>query len=134
MTFKTLTINLMVADVQRSVDFYSKIFGFEAITTVPGENELVFALIKLDEVSIMLQSMSSFIESRPEYAKTKIGGTVLLYVDVNNVQEVYKKAKAGKAEIVIEMHKTFYGTHEFTIKDCDGYLVSFAEDESNLSN
>ena len=118
----------MVADVQRSVDFYNRIFGFEIVTTVPGENELIFALIKLDDVSIMLQSISSFVEARPEFAKTKIGGTVLLYIDVNNIAEVYKKAKEGKAEIIVEMNKTFYGTNEFTIKDCDGYLVSFAED------
>ena len=118
----------MVADVQRSVDFYNHIFGFEVITTVPGENELVFALVKLDDVSIMFQSMKSFNESRPESLGQKIGGSILLYIDVNNINEVYKKAKAGKAEIAIEMHETFYGTKEFTIKDCDGYLVSFAED------
>ena len=46
------------------------------------------------------------------------------------IQEIYQKAKSGKVEIAVEMHKTFYGTNEFTIKDCDGYLVSFAEDVS----
>jgi uncharacterized glyoxalase superfamily protein PhnB len=129
MKLKSLIVNLMVADVQRSVDFYNHIFGFEVITTVPGENELVFALIKLDEVSIMLQSMKSFEESMPHYKNAKIGGTVLLYVDVNGIHEIHDKAQAAKVEIVAEMHKTFYGTHEFTIRDCDGYLVSFAEDE-----
>jgi uncharacterized glyoxalase superfamily protein PhnB len=131
MKLKSLVVNLMVADVQRSVDFYNHIFGFEVITTVPGENELVFALAKLDEVSIMFQSMKSFVEVNPNYKNEKIGGTVLLYIDVNDIHEVFEKAKAGKAEIAVEMHKTFYGTHEFAIKDCDGYLICFAEDETN---
>jgi uncharacterized glyoxalase superfamily protein PhnB len=130
MKLKSLIVNLMVADVQRSVDFYNRIFGFEVITTVPGENELVFALIKLDEVSIMFQSIKSYNDARPESLGQKVGGSILLYIDVNNIEEVYKKAKAGKAEIAVDMHKTFYGTHEFTIKDCDGYMVSFAEDEN----
>jgi len=129
MKLKSLIVNLMVADVQRSVDFYNHVFGFEVITTVPGENELVFALIKLDDVSIMLQSIKSFNDSKPEWKELKVGGSILLYIDVNDIKEVYKKAKAGNVEIVVDMYKTFYGTHEFAIKDCDGYLVSFAEDE-----
>lgn len=129
MKFKTLTINLMVADVQRSVDFYSLVFGFEVITTVPGENELVFAMIKLDDVSIMLQSMKSFVESNPQFAKTPIGGTVLLYIDVNQIQEVYDRVKKNNVDLFVDMHATFYGTKEFSIKDPDGYLVGFAEDQ-----
>lgn len=128
MKLKSLIVNLMVADVQQSVDFYSRIFGFEVITSVPGENELVFALVKLDDVSIMFQSMKSFAEAMPAYKNEKIGGSVLLYVDVNNIQEVYRKAKEGNVEVAVEMHKTFYGTTEFAIKDVDGYLISFAED------
>lgn len=128
MTLKSLTVNLMVENVQRSVDFYSKTFGFEVITTVPGENELVFALIKLDEVSLMLQSMKSFQEGHPEFKNKQIGGSVLLYIDVTNVNELYQKAKKTGVEIVVEMNKTFYGTNEFAIKDCDGYLISFAQE------
>ena len=128
MKLNSLTVNLMVSDVQRSVDFYSKTFGFEVITTVPGENELIFALVKLDDVSLMFQSMKSFVEGMPEYKNTKIGGSVLLYIDTTNVHEVYEKAKKAGVEIVVEMNKTFYGTNEFAIKDCDGYLVSFSQD------
>ncbi len=128
MKFKALTINLMVSDVQRSADFYALLFGFEAGLTLPGDDGLVFAMIKRDEVTIMLQSMKSFAEGLPQYTNTPIGGTVLLYIDVEDVNAVYEKAHINGAEIVVDMHKTFYGTKEFTVKDCDGYLLSFAED------
>jgi lactoylglutathione lyase len=128
MKFKALTVNLMVHDVQRSADFYALQFGFETGLTLPGEDGLTFAIIKRDEVTIMLQSMKSFVEGLPQYANTPIGGSVLLYIDVEDVNGVYEKAHANGAEIVVDMHKTFYGTREFTVKDCDGYLVSFAED------
>ncbi|HET6989813.1 MAG TPA: VOC family protein [Bacteroidia bacterium] len=128
MELKALTVNLMVENVQRSVDFYNRTFGFEVVTTVPGENELVFALVKRDEVSLMFQSMKSFAEAMPEYKNTKIGGSILLYIDVIKVHEIYEMARKSGVEIVVEMHKTFYGTNEFAIRDCDGYLVSFAQD------
>lgn len=130
MELKSLTINLMVADVQRSVDFYSHSLGFEVVTTVPGEQELVFAMIKTGNVSIMLQSMSSFEESNPEFSRTPIGGTVLLYIDVSEIRILYQKVKKAGVPIYREMHDTFYGTSEFTVKDCDGYLLSFAEDKA----
>jgi uncharacterized glyoxalase superfamily protein PhnB len=127
MELKALTLNLMVENVQRSVDFYNRIFGFEVITSVPGENELIFALVKRDEVSLMFQSMKSFQESLPQYKDTKTGGSVLMYIDVIKIHEVYELAKKGKAEIIVGMHETFYGTNEFSIRDCDGYLVCFAQ-------
>ncbi len=37
----------------------------------------------------------------------------------------YGKVK-GKAEIVQELTKTFYDMEEFSIKDLDGYILTFA--------
>ena len=38
------------------------------------------------------------------------------------------KAKNANAEIVVDLNTTFYGTREFAMKDCDGYLLIFAEE------
>ncbi|HLG02262.1 MAG TPA: VOC family protein [Bacteroidia bacterium] len=129
MKFKALTPTLMVKNVQRSIDFYSLNFDFEVVATVPGKNEeLVFALMKRDEVSLMFQTMESFAEVHTGYVKTPVGATVLFYIDVENLEEVYERVKKNKVEIFIDLNNTFYGTREFSIKDCDGYLISFAED------
>jgi 5-bromo-4-chloroindolyl phosphate hydrolysis protein len=33
----------------------------------------------------------------------------------------------SKVEIVKELHTTFYGMQEFYFKDCNGYILAFAE-------
>lgn len=126
--FKALTPNLLVDNVNKSADFYEKTFGFKTLMSVPESGALDFAMIKLNDVTIMLQSIQSMAAEFPEFKGQDTGGTFMLYIDVENLDEVYEKAKLNKVEIFVEINKTFYGTREFTIKDPDGYLLIFAED------
>ncbi|HTL80048.1 MAG TPA: VOC family protein [Bacteroidia bacterium] len=129
MKLQKLTVNLMVENVDRSVKFYSDLLGFTTITSVPGEKGMIFALIMKDEVSIMLQTLESFVANNPEFKNEKTGGAILLYIDVKNIDEVFERVKKAKVGLYKEMHETFYGTKEFAIRDPDGYLISFAEDQ-----
>ena len=128
MNFKALTPNLIVDDVNKTVKFYQETLGFETIMTVPDSGAFDFAMLKLDNVTIMFQSMKGFIEALPDYKDQKVGGTLFLYIDVENLDKVYDKAKIANTEIVVDINTTFYGTREFTMKDCDGYLLIFAEE------
>ena len=127
MNLKALIPNLMVEDVNKTAEYYQKTFGFEIVMTVPDGGVFDFAMLKLDNVTIMFQSMKSFIEALPEYKDQKAGGTLFLYFDVENLDKIYNEAKIADAEIVVDINTTFYGTREFTMKDCDGYLLIFAE-------
>jgi uncharacterized glyoxalase superfamily protein PhnB len=128
MKLKALTPNLIVEDVNKTVKYYQETLGFKLGLTLPESGTLDFAIMSLDDVTIMFQSMKGFVEAFPEYKGQKTGGTLFLYIDVINVDEVYKRVKDAKAEIIVDMNETFYGTKEFSIKDCDGYLLIFAED------
>ena len=33
----------------------------------------------------------------------------------------------GKAEIVEDLHDTFYGMREFAIRDCNGFWITFGQ-------
>jgi uncharacterized glyoxalase superfamily protein PhnB len=33
----------------------------------------------------------------------------------------------GKADIVEDLHDTFYGTREFTVRDCNGFWITFGQ-------
>jgi len=126
MNLKTLTPNLIVENVNKSIEFYQNELGFTKVVSVPDEGELDFAIIKSDEVSIMLQSKNSFNNENPFFEKMNIGGTFVLYIDMVNINDFYRKIK-DKVNIIVDMHKTFYGTMEFTIKDINEYLITFAE-------
>lgn len=127
MNLKALTPNLIVEDVNKTVKYYQDTFGFEIILTVPDSGVYDFALLKLDNVSIMFQSLKGYVEALPDNRDQKVGGTLFLYIDVENLDEVYEKVKSVNAEVVVDINTTFYGAREFTMKDCDGYLLIFAE-------
>jgi len=57
--------------------------------TVPDSGKFDFAMLKLDTVTIMFQSKKGFIEALHDYKDQKIGGTLFLYIEVENLDKVY---------------------------------------------
>lgn len=87
---KKLWINLMVVDVNKTIDFYIEMLGFQHVMSVPMGSEevlfeyspsqpLVYSLIKHGEVEIMLQEQKSLIENVPALEKLKISEVPLSY-------------------------------------------------------
>ena len=125
--FKALSPTILVSDVEQSVAFYT-LLGFEKLSQVPEHGKAQRAILKADEVSIMIQDKKSAEGDLPfRYTNGQNAG-VLLYIDVENVEELRIKMD-GKALIVKEIHSTFYGTNELIIADPDHYLIIFAEDK-----
>lgn len=126
MHLKKLTPNLMVADVNRAMDFYRDTLGFTVLATVPEEGHFDWAMIQSGDVTLMLQARSSLIQEIPALESHPGGGALTLYSDVTGVAELYAKLK-GNVTIVQDLHTTFYGAQEFAVQDPDGFILSFAE-------
>ncbi|HAL56070.1 MAG TPA: bleomycin resistance family protein [Bacteroidetes bacterium] len=122
---KKLTPNIMVNDVNATVPFYKDVLGFEMVMSVPETGLFDWALLRAGSVEIMLQSTSSLTRDLPEFNGKPAGGTLIFYIDVKDVRQLHASVK-GKVAITKEMQKTFYGTEEFTIKDPNGYYLTFA--------
>ena len=125
-TLKQLTPNLMVEDVNGTIDFYTRILGFEVLATVPETGQFNWAMLKQGNVEIQLQVRGSLSEEIPAFKDKPIGGALTLYIGVDGIQELYERLKNG-ITIVQDMHTTFYGTREFAIQDNNGFVLSFAE-------
>lgn len=130
MKFNALTPNLMVSSVNKTIDFYNEVFGFETAITVPEEGDLNWAMITKDSVRLMIQKRESLEEDLLIFKNESIGGSFTLFIEVDDVEEVYNKAK-GKCELIEEMKTTFYGMKEFTVRDINGYVLTFAERVEN---
>ena len=52
----------------------------------------------------------------------------MLYIKVGNIRALFEKIK-DKVTVVQGLEKTFYGATEFSVKDNNNYLLTFAEDE-----
>ena len=137
MTLNKLTPNLVVEDVNRTVEFYHDVLGFEFVmgvieelqeilTSYPQDRLLDYAMMKCGNVEIMFQAERSLTMVLPVLKGREIGGTFTLYMELDNVSDMYAKVK-GTVTVVKDLHTTFYGMQELYIKDCNGYILAFAE-------
>ena len=74
----------------------------------------------------MLQKVESLGDDVPYLKNQPIGGSFTLFIEVENVEEIYNRIK-DEVEILVDLKTTFYGMKEVTIKDLDGYVLTFAE-------
>ena len=127
--YESLTTNLMVESVDRAIAFYRDVLGFSVVVSVPGKNdELQFAILSKDKLSLMLQERSTLIEEYPILATAKVQPSVSLYIKVDNFDALYEEIK-GRHPLCTELHTSFYGAKEFAVTDADGYVLTFAEHE-----
>jgi uncharacterized glyoxalase superfamily protein PhnB len=125
--FLALSPNLLVNDIEQSLAFYQNL-GFEKINQVPENGKPQWAMLRGGTVGLMLQDKKSAVADLPfRYSHGENAG-ILLYFDVESVEEIRLRAD-GKAQIIKEIHSTFYGTNELVVADPDHNLLVFAEDK-----
>lgn len=131
-----VTANLMVSNVNETINYYVNNLGFTFITAI-DENKggvgddydssaLIWALIKNGNVELMLQRTDSFTQELPQFIGQNTGGTFTLYISMKDVEGFYNKIK-DNVNIVKDIYKTFYGANEFIIKDLNNYIIYFGE-------
>jgi uncharacterized glyoxalase superfamily protein PhnB len=94
-----------VADLQRSIDFYTRVLGFELGWTA-GEPP--------DRASLCRDAVEITIESDPSPVRGRA------YVYVVGVDEYYARAAAAGATISVAVADRFYGMRDGRILDPDG--------------
>jgi uncharacterized glyoxalase superfamily protein PhnB len=137
--FKKITANIIVSNVNEILDFYAKILGFSLVMAVPeGSQQVVtvrdaatllgFAIIRRDDVELMLQSRNSLAKELPPIAASPVGTSFTLYIQVDDIEALYKGIK-DKAAVIEDVHTTFYGAREFCIRDSGGQVLTFASSQ-----
>ena len=124
-----LTPNLIVADVQRSIDFYRDVLEFTVTQTVPEQGPLVFAIVQRGGVEVFLNAPEPARAEYPALAAREIGGSLTLFMHVKGVRAAHEQLK-NRVPVVMPLEKKWYGVTEFAFTDPDGYVVTFAEVES----
>src|SRR5437867_5357915 len=105
---KTLTPNLVVSNVDRSVGFYRDVLGFTVETTVPEQPPYVFALMKSGDVQIFLNAPQAAAAEYPSFKDRPLGGTLTLFIEVERVRELHA-ALESRVKIVMPLEKKWYG-------------------------
>lgn len=125
MTIKRLTPNLYTDDVAACANFWVERMHFERTVEVPeGGGTLAFAALQSGDIELMYGSYAS-LEREPLVAGAYQKGTGFLFIEVDDLDAVLAAMKG--APMVADVHTTFYGATEFTVKDPAGHLITFAQ-------
>src|SRR5882724_6360165 len=120
--FTKLTPNLVVADVERSLAFYTNVLGFERGFTVPEQLPFVFGSVVSGPIEIFFNERETAAKEFPLFAGKPPGLTGTMFIELEgkgNIERLYDRLKSTMP-IVMPLVTQWYGTKEFAIADPDG--------------
>ncbi len=130
MKFNKLIPELSVSDINRSIEFYTKILGFKIKYS---REESKFAFLSFHGSQLMIEK----INDRWETAKAEypFGRGINFQIDVKNIDVLIKSLEKHNYPIKIMPQENWYrvgnklhGNREFLVVDPDGYLLRFSKD------
>jgi uncharacterized glyoxalase superfamily protein PhnB len=127
MKYQKLTPNLVVNDVEASLNFYQTVLGFERGITVPEQAPYVFGSVTSGSVEIFFNDKKAVETDYPPLVARAIGGTLTLFLEVEGIEEVLSRIEKSSARIVMPLKTQFYGMREFAFEDPEGWVVTIAE-------
>jgi catechol 2,3-dioxygenase-like lactoylglutathione lyase family enzyme len=125
---KSLTPNLIVSNVERSITFYRDTLGFDVETTVPEITPYVFAIVTSGGVRIFFNAPEAAVTEYPVLGSRPLGGTLTLFIEVTGIRELYGRL-LPIVKVVMPIEVKWYGQTEFAFEDPDGYVITIAERE-----
>mgnify|MGYP003116570661 FL=1 len=123
---ESISPNIFVNNIDETIKFYEQL-EFELSMKVPDEGSLVWAMMTKGNVSFMFQTFESLGNELPEISRQD-GGSLLLYIKIKEIRQYHDRIK-DKVNILKGLEKTFYGATEFSVKDNNGYVLTFVEQE-----
>ena len=108
-----------VPDVAAAIRFYTDVFGFVVLRQEPD-----FAVVALGDAHVLLAHESLTSAAALRSGPHGVGLNVRIMVD--DVDEMYRRAKAGGATIVHDLADRSYGLRDFIVADLDGFMLRFA--------
>lgn len=115
--------NIPVADVERSVEFYRHVLGFDLLA-VRGRGDATRAHLKLGSVEIIFRSLDAYAPL--PYFDPALENQLILHIQVEDVAELFQRVK-DHVTIVRSLEPTLFGSAEFMIRDIDGRILAFSQ-------
>jgi uncharacterized glyoxalase superfamily protein PhnB len=116
---------LRYKDAPAAIEWLASAFGFARAFVAPGPDATIaHAELSFGPGMIMLGTARDDalgMKSPRDLSGVNQG----IYVQVDDVDAHYERARAAGAEIVLELQDTDYGSREYTARDIEGHLWSF---------
>lgn len=139
--FLNAATTFLVTDVERTIEWYERVLGFEVATSMrghgPGQDDdvddehehtgpVVFAIIQRGDVAVMLAATTEAV--RPNRDFPGASEAIDLYVwmaEPQDVADLHDLCEQRGVPAVRPLGETFYDMVEFAIADCDGRIIVF---------
>jgi Glyoxalase/Bleomycin resistance protein/Dioxygenase superfamily len=120
--FSSIAPCFPVADISATLLWYKQL-GFQT-DPFPDREPYVFAIIRRDNIEIMLQRLSDY--EKPDLYARRPGGVWDAYFRLEGLREFYEFVK-DRVTLVQPLRRQPYGAWEFEVKDPNGYVLVFSE-------
>jgi uncharacterized glyoxalase superfamily protein PhnB len=100
--------------------------GFQRGFAVPDAPPYVFGSVISDGVEIFFNDHKAVSEDYPALGAKPIGGSLSLFIEVEGIEDLFKRVQQHGAKITMPMKDQFYGMPEFAFED-KGWVVTLAE-------
>ncbi len=113
----------VVNDINKTIDFYKKYFGFELID-VDG-NPITWCKMKKDNCYIMFEKYSEVYKEITNFPEKTFSSNLIKFKlnSKDEVENLYKKIKKDQIATFMELKNTDYGSLEFGILDPDKNMI-----------
>jgi PhnB protein len=130
--YHTVTPYLSVRDAARALDFYKQAFGAKEVMRMNGsEGKVSHAEIKIGDSIVMISEENASNELRSPQALH--GSTVSIFLYVDDVDPVFKKALSAGAKEVQPLANQFWGDRYGRLTDPFGHSWSLATHIEDVS-
>ena len=110
---------LAVKDFDASLKFYTEKLGFLSEFNMEGpDGKNVFGFVAKENVKIALS------DDKPDYERGR-GVVLMLYPDGLDIDAFYKEVQDKGVTITEDLKTEYWGDRVFSIKDPDGYYLTF---------
>lgn len=118
----TMRLELFVAEMQKSIDFYTKVLGFEQ-----QKGDANYTPVRSGAVVIGLGPAARLPKNhffQPQLPTSRRGLGAEIVLEVDDVQAAFDKVKAsGYQGHVSPLRKQLWGLTDFRVADPDGYYL-----------
>jgi uncharacterized glyoxalase superfamily protein PhnB len=135
----TITASIRVKDIQKSLDFYTKTLGFQTFgALMRKDGRIAHVSVGFDSPLLMISPVDDVrtLQTKEELAKHKHGVGVGFYIGMNGsmkLDEFFGKLRAKGVAVISEPETEFWGDRTFTLRDPDGYALTFSEYVNDVS-
>jgi catechol 2,3-dioxygenase-like lactoylglutathione lyase family enzyme len=117
----SLRAELFVADVARSIDFYTRVLGFKVERSSPG-----YVSIRRGDVVFGIGPIAGLEPDhyfRPQVGKVRNGLGVEFVLEVDDVVVLEREVRAAGYPLINALEKQPWGLTDFRLADPDGYFL-----------